>query len=504
MWTPSSNITMPLNTTLWDSHSELSTRVAAVGMREKERRETAVPNRPPRADGRDEMNLVECPLSAVSDRFRDGRKTVVFQDRVWDPDRQAFLKRELAISGSDRYGLPTAKDEDVLLACVQLSSKQDFRDRQVRFSRYELLKLLGWTDEGKSYKRVSQSLRRWKGVTVYSDRAFFDHARKSWVTRDFGVFDNLSVYERESAERAAAPRSSWFVWNEVFFDSFRSGYLKRLDWDLYCRLADPVAKRLYRLLDKRFYHGPEVVFDLKELAVRKVRLSDGYDSAQMKRALLGGIRELEAVWELHPLPAEERFRKVRRGQWQVVFRRKDARPAPERKAADPTRVEALVTCGVSRAVAEGLAADHSANVLAATTLFDGHAAKGRPKGAGFLVDATRNPDKYKSDDFAAAGGRPPARTPPVNRRTAPGRDDLSPAEAEARSKESVRWRAFSAFWRTLDGTGRERFEADAVDAAPPTKADGYHRLRAAGGPAFQHYRRVVLRDHFERADHARV
>src|SRR4051812_7760298 len=37
--------------------------------------------------GRDEMNLVECPLSAVADRFLDGRKTVVFRDRVWDPDR---------------------------------------------------------------------------------------------------------------------------------------------------------------------------------------------------------------------------------------------------------------------------------------------------------------------------------------------------------------------------------------------------------------------------------
>src|SRR5262245_28683272 len=115
-------------------------------------------------DGRDEMNLVECPLSSVADRFLDGRKTVVFADHGWDPERKALAKRERAISGSDRYGLPTARDEDVLLACVQLSALQDFREREVRFSRYELLKLLRWPDEGKSYKRLGVSLRRWKGT----------------------------------------------------------------------------------------------------------------------------------------------------------------------------------------------------------------------------------------------------------------------------------------------------------------------------------------------------
>lgn len=465
-------------------------------MREKK---AQTDDRPSVPEARDEMNLVECPLSAVSDRFLDGRKTVVFRDQVWDPDRKAFLKRELAISGSDRYGLPTAKDEDVLLACVQLSARQDFRDREVRFSRYELLKLLQWPDEGKSYQRVSQSLRRWKGVTVYSDRAFYDHARKSWVTRDFGVFDNLSVYEREASERSAAPRSSWLVWNEVFFESFQSGYLKKLDWDLYCRLQDPVAKRLYRLLDKRFYHSPEVVFDLKELAVRKVRLSDNYDTAQMKRALVGGIRELEAVWELHPLPAEERFRKVRRGEWQVVFGRKRARPVPKPKAADPAQVELLVTRGVTRGVAEDLAARHPHTITAAVTQFDTLAAKGRPRGAGFLVDAVRNPEKYAGGSDWSPPVTSVTRAGALDRRRAPRRDDLSPADAEARSEESIRWRAFLAFWRKLDAAQRDTFESAAVAAAVSTKADGYHRLRTVGGPAFQHYRRVVLRDHYERA-----
>ena len=157
------------------------------------------------SEGRDEMNLAELPLAAVSDRFLDGAKTVVFVDEVWDEQKRGHVKRKLSISGSDLYGLPTAKDDDVLLACVQLSAIGDFHKREVHFSRYELLKLLRWADTTRNYRRLSTALRRWKGLTIYSDKAFYDHGRKSWVSRDFGIFDNLYIYEREEAERREAP-----------------------------------------------------------------------------------------------------------------------------------------------------------------------------------------------------------------------------------------------------------------------------------------------------------
>ncbi len=351
--------------------------------------------------GRDEMNLAEFPLTPVTDRFLDGRKTVVFTDEVWDRERKEMVKRQLAISGSDRYGLPTAKDEDVLLACIQVSHLMGFRVREVHFSRYELLKLLRWPDEGKYYRRVTSSLRRWKGVTVYSDRAFYDHARKSWVNRDFGIFDNLYVYEREDSERVHSPASSWFVWNEVLFNSFQAGYLKRLDWDLYCRLSDPVAKRLYRLLDKRFYHGDEVVFDLDDLALRKVRVSEHYNTAQIKRALTAGIRELEKLWELRSLSAERRYRKLSRGKWEVVFQRK----RPGRKAAVEDRVKEtkaadleveLARRGIGPVVAEDLVAAHAPEqIQTMLELFDWYRTNGRERGPGFLVDSIKNPHKYR-------------------------------------------------------------------------------------------------------------
>ncbi len=453
-------------------------------------------------EGRDEMNLVELPLSSIANRFLDGRKTAVFVDEYWDRELGRRATRELAVSGSDRYGLPTARDEDVLLACVQLSSMRNFSERDVHFSRYELLRLLRWPDEGKYYRRLSVSLRRWKGVTIYSNRAFYDHARKSWVNRDFGIFDNLYIYERETSEGSQTPASSRFRWNEVLFESFQAGYLKKLDWDLYCRLTSPVAKRLYRLLDKRFYHADQVTLDLHQLAFRKIRMSDRYNTAQIKRALASGIQELETLWELRPLPTHRRFVKRGRGQWEVIFQRRQA-PATRSALAKADAKLMDLTAELSRreigpATAAELVELHPAeSVRTMVALFDWYASRGEQKGPGFLVDSIRNPAKYRL---------PREFQPPTSPRSAKRPERVTRSRASVQSPAGLATlletvppgNAFSVFWNRQGPDRRVEFESAAVAATAPMKREGYLRTRAAGGPAFEEYRQLVLVEHFER------
>ncbi len=455
------------------------------------------------------MNLIEFPLSGITPRYLDGRKTVVFSDTVWDRDRRQRVPRELAISGSDRYGLPTARDEDVLLACIQLTSRVDFRSREVQFSRYELLKLLGWTDEGRNYQRLAISLRRWKGVTVYSNRAFYDHARKSWVNRDFGIFDNLYLYERERSPSGSALPHSSLVWNEVLFDSFQSGYIKRLDWNLYCSLQDPVAKRLYRLLDKRFYRQTELVFDLHDLAVRKVRLSDKSNTAQLKRALARGIEELERRWDLRALPTEKRFRKIARGQWEVIFQRKSTRRRTTRSriqevAAHQQLADDLAMELARREIGPAMAAElteqfPSETVRSMIELFDWYNGRGQTKGPGFLVDSIRRAENYQWPH----GFRPSTLTKSSNgtqradrvirRRT----DTLNAVDATSSPPSPVE-RAFQTFWSNLTHGEQAGFEEEAVQRTNTTKREGYRRLQQVGGAGFELYRQIVLLDHFAR------
>lgn len=447
------------------------------------------------------MNLAELPLAGISDRFLSGEKTVVFVDQVWDEEKKSHVDRKLSISGNDLYGLPTAKDDDVLLACVQLSSIGDFHEREVTFSRYELLKLLRWKDETRNYRRLSESLRRWKGLTVYSDRAFYDHARKSWVNRDFGVFDNLYIYEREEHERASAPAKSRFIWNEVLFESFRSGYLKQLDWDLYLSLRDPVAKRLYRLLDKRFYRGKTVTFDLRELAMNKVRVSSSYNTAQMKRALMGGIRELEAVWELAEMAPEDRFRKLGRGEWEAVFVRKAKRrekAGVEKKALDGLAGE-LSKRGVTKKVATELVSEKSEErIRDMIELFDWHTSHGQARGAGFLVAGIRSEEPFSfPKGFLRREPKAPRKQVSNSRKSA--ERELSTEHRPKRTKRELALeRAFSAFWDSLSEAEQAGFEKESLALAERTKRDGYVRLQEVGGLVFEQYRRIILQDHFLR------
>lgn len=93
---------------------------------------------------------------------------------------------------------------------------------------------------------TSASLRRCKGLSINSDRAFYDHEQKSWVNRDSRVFDKLVIYRREVIQGKAAPDCSRIVWSEILLRSFQSGYLKQLVWTHDCSLTSPVAKRLCR------------------------------------------------------------------------------------------------------------------------------------------------------------------------------------------------------------------------------------------------------------------
>jgi plasmid replication initiation protein len=125
-------------------------------------------SRPPEAipsieltGGRDELNLAEFPLAAISHRVPRGCKTLVFEDRIRDRGRGQTITRRLTVTASDQFGLPTALDDDVIVGLIQLTKAANgFTSRTVAFSRNSLIRLLGWPDNGQSYGRVHESLRR--------------------------------------------------------------------------------------------------------------------------------------------------------------------------------------------------------------------------------------------------------------------------------------------------------------------------------------------------------
>jgi len=453
--------------------------------------------------GRDEMNLAEFPLTTLADRAPRGCKTLVFEDGIRGRGETQHRVQRLTISASDKYGLPTAIDDEVVLGLVQVTKAAGFSDRRVRFSRYELIHLLGWRDEGRSYRRLEQSLKRWLGVTLYYENAWRDNAQKRWVDAHFHLLDELVLYRRTKPEAGVRTKAghaalSSFTWNEVVFLSFQAGFLKQLDLSFYRGLKLAVAKRMYRFLDKRFHFSNELRFNLPVFACEHIGLSRRYDSAQLKRRLSPAIAELEHAGYLIPLAAGERFHRLRRGQWEVVF----VRTAMARRQRRPLRrlsdlENRLVERGVRTASAAQLVREHAADLIEGKiAVFDALRQKQDRRisrnPAGYLVKSIR--DDYslpagvaeKTDRRATclALARNGPTNSAVSRRVA---TETSESQAQQRVRE---------YLVHLSPAERSRLEQDALEGASGIVADGFRRAMASAHEGLAaHYRNVILQQH---------
>ena len=270
--------------------------------------------------GRDELNIAEFPLTALSNRIANGAKTLEFKDRIFDKAANQLVERKLTVTAADKYGLPTALDDEVILALVQLSKKHEFNSKVVTFSRYEIIRILGWKDQTSSYRRIEESLDRWLGVTLKYENAWWNAEEKTWMTEGFHILDRLTTVKDD----ASGTKRNAFVWNDLIFKSFQDGNLKSLDLEAYRSLRSSVAKRLYRLLDKRFYMRRRQEFDLIELGSHKLGLSRNYSVGSLKAKLHPAVEELERMGFIKTVPKKQRYVKFGVGVWHVIFEKADA------------------------------------------------------------------------------------------------------------------------------------------------------------------------------------
>lgn len=454
--------------------------------------------------GRDEMNLAEFPIAALTDYVPRGCNTIRFSDG----------SGSLMVTGSDAYGLPTAADADVVVALIQLTKRRNgFQAPAVHFSRAELLEILGWPESGKSYRRLTESLMRWSTTSLKYEGTWWDQRSRRKINAVFHILNEVVLFDRSgpSDGESGQPPQSYFAWNKVFLSSCQAGNLKRLDLGMYFALEHASSKRLYRFLDKRLYRQPDQTFDLAEVAFERVGLSRAYvgkkgaiNVAKVREKLRPAIAELESGGFLIPLSPEERYRKHEDG-WAIRFARTgeakadEAQPgaiAPEavRAAgvADVPAVEGLIRRGVTRARAEDLASRHpSARIAEKLEIFDWKLAKS-PTGmkrnpAGWLVKAVE-------DDYPAPRAfESRAAREALFDRSREVAEEARRARAEARRRERS-GQAVDEFIARLAPDERAALEAEALAATPENSR---RELEAPGLPTSirKALRLTLVREH---------
>lgn len=273
-----------------------------MGKRKTETKETL----PPEHIGKDEMNLIENCFFSATNRVDRTTKSLKFESEVNCRIEKRKIKRKLTVAFSAEYGRPTPSDDMVLVALMKLTRDAGFSNQKIYFSRYELIKVLKWSDGGRSYERIDEAMNRLVGTHLVWDNAFWDNSAKSWVDRKFNLIDDVYLYDREKYERALAASDSrpksWFKWSDVMFESFNSGYIKTIDLQMLQSLKEVVGRRLYRWLDKHFNNPNRKMpleISVEDLATKKLGFKK-VPVSHLKRMMQPAIQELEGVGFVAP------------------------------------------------------------------------------------------------------------------------------------------------------------------------------------------------------------
>jgi hypothetical protein len=369
---------------------------------------------------------------------------------------------------------------------MELTRQQGFSDRKVTFSRYELAKRLGWSPCGKTYSRIEQALIRLANVNIHASNAFWDNAKRSYVTVSFSLIQEYQLYDekpRKGEKLRSEPPSSFFMWTDRLFESFKSGYIKFLDTELYFKLQSATARRLFRYLDKKFGRDHHFSIDIFKLAHEHLGISRNFRYVsqivqQMKPALedLHRNRYLKS-WEVRDrvmafarVPTEDYEQEV--GEEAI-----DGLPFEEARltievqgdedgdqaALEAEVLEALVARGVTRRRAASIVRANAPNRLGQVSdtvaYFDWLMTHGRKKvdnPAGFLI--TLIGDELPVSFVA----------PPQEAETAAD----AAAEIERRSREELDYTAFvdAAVNRAVRQMGDLQFEARVQEKIEEFKA----------------------------------
>lgn len=378
--------------------------------------------------GKDELTLAEFPLGlAGKDPTRRGKTAATYQDLIRDSSTGAPVTRTVTIQGSEEFGLPTYYDEEILFGVLQLTNLKKQGDdwpKEIRFSRYHLAKILGLKTDGRTYRRIWDSLHRLANTTYNFRFSFFDKQDEEW--RPSVVITFIQTLIVHGGPIPGKNGEVTVRWNDDIHRNFQAGYLRSINFGEYRSIGLPLAKALYRYLGKHFYRRSRLKFDLKVFAHEKLGLSRSHNVGQLKQALAPAIKRLEEHGFIKPATRDERYRKIAVGQWDIIFEKMNRQAPLPMDVSSVSVVEAkLIDLGVSPGVASQLATQYPEEaILRKIDEFEFAVARGK--------GPERNPGAWLAKSIKESWD------PPENYRTPEERDHQQKVEEAklTRQKES--------------------------------------------------------------------
>jgi len=164
----------------------------------------------------------------------------------------------ISVKTSEDIGLPAQGVEDILVALLKLTAQNEFDTPSVSISRYELLKMMKWDNNGRHYKKLERMLDQLVQLTVKTN-AFYNPEKESYFRSTFNILDSADYDDTGDSELRIR-------WASKIFEIFHYGYMKQLDTEFYYSLGNSTTKRIYRWLDKHLTLHPTIEIDVLRFA----------------------------------------------------------------------------------------------------------------------------------------------------------------------------------------------------------------------------------------------
>jgi plasmid replication initiation protein len=236
-----------------------------------------------------EGNFEEHPYFRVGDR-NASTGVLTYENELRTRDGH-ILRQSWTVRAAHGRSLPGRFDQDVYVALLQMIDDKGLpEDGWLSFSLYELVELMGRKHSGRDYRQVRESLRKLAMTSIESDNAFYHRGWKEYISDTFSLLSEVKLSEYEDSKGERTDRNRVLL-SRYFMDSYKANYLKNIDVEFYWSLSSPIAKRLYRLVDKK-RNGRSLweaeLFSLKD----RIPLSDYKYASKIKEKLAPAHTEL--------------------------------------------------------------------------------------------------------------------------------------------------------------------------------------------------------------------
>ncbi len=156
--------------------------------------------------------------------------------------------------------VPGTFDQDVYVEILHRYSEAGFPDDgTVSFTLHAFLRSIGRRVDGRTYEQLRSALNRLERTILESSAVYVGARRDGPLEDRFTILSSVAIERRRQADReqftlfpvltASEPGDAHVVISPLIRENIAAGHTVMLSSQLYQSLTNPVARRLYRLLE---------------------------------------------------------------------------------------------------------------------------------------------------------------------------------------------------------------------------------------------------------------